>query len=156
MSKLKCTCGNGMSNSNVPSINIINVFKEANVKSALDESPKVTLFDFETSDSDGFEYWYCQDCKRVHVVENIPNGTVVKRYQSVDSEKETSINGMEAIYVFSETEIYDAEEENIDLTLGDYIDQNQESHVYYIDDHAEKVYKKTEGTNGRLVYQIEK
>lgn len=156
MSKLKCTCGNGMSNSDVPSINIIRVFKEANIKLALDETPNVTLFDYETSDGDGFEYWYCQDCKRVHVVENIPNGTVVRRYQLADSEEEASIDGMEAIYVFSATEIYDAEEESFDLTLGNYIEQNGESHVFYVDNLKEKVYKKTEETNGRLVYKIEK
>lgn len=145
-----------MSNSDVPSKNIINVFREANVKLALGKTPKVSLFDFETSNSDGYEYWYCPNCKRVHVVENVPNGQVVKRYHPSDCEEDVSITDMKPIYVFSDIEIYDAEEKNFELTLKDFIEQNGESHMYYADDNEDKIYKSISETHGSLVYEIEK
>ena len=156
MSKLKCICGNGMSNSDVPSENIISVFRETNVKHAFEKTPKVSLFDFETSNSDGYEYWYCPNCKRVHVVENVPNGLVVKRYHPSDCEEIVSIADMKPLYVFSAIEIYDAEEKNFEMTLEDFIEQNGGSHLYYADNNVEKIYKKINGTKGSLVYEIEK
>ena len=155
MSKLKCICGNGMSNSDAPSKNILKVFRKSHVKTALKKKPDITLFNFETSDSDGFEYWYCPNCKRVHVVENIPNGTVVKRYQ-VSSMKENVILGdLGAVYVFTATEIYDAEEDNFDTTLAEFIDQKGDSHLYFVNEAEDKIYKKNCESKGSLAYQKE-
>lgn len=156
MSKLKCICGNGMSSSDVPSKNIVYVFKEDSIKSTLEKTPRITLFDYETSEGEGFEYWYCTECKRFHVVENIPNGTVIKRYHPVDSGKVVFLGDMKTVYVFSAIEIYEAEEKNFEVSLGEYIKQEGKSHIYYVDASEEKVYKKTGESKGRLLYEIEK
>ena len=156
MSRLKCICGNSMSNTNVPSNNIINVFQEKKVKESLDKNPKISLYDYETTGDYNYEYWYCPDCKRVLVVENNPKGKVERKYKRSDYIEKVFLEDMVCFYVFTEKEIYDAEETNFEVTLNDYIKKNNESHAYYVDVNKEKVYKKQEVSKGILVYELEK
>ena len=156
MSRLKCICGNSMSNTDVPSNNIINVFQEKKVKEAFEKNPEISLFDYETTRVDNNEYWYCPECKRVLVVENNPKGKVERKYKRSDCKEKVFLEDMECFYVFTEKEIYDAEETNFEITLSDYIKQNSESHAYFVDVNKEKVYKKKEVSKGILVYELEK
>lgn len=155
MAKLKCTCGNGMSNSNDPNEYIISVYKKIDVENALKEEPQMRLIDFDTLDWD-YEYWYCPECGRVHKVENIPCGKVVERLiKNTDNvSKETLDAAWEEYYVFSDVEMYDAEEE--DRALSDFVNELGESHLYFVNDSEGEVYK--ENTNGEydLVYRKEK
>lgn len=152
MARLKCTCGNGMSNSDAPSTNTLRVFTVTGVELALENDPSITLFDFETSVDGDYEYWYCPVCQRVHMVENIPNGTTVRTYIVSTKTEKPDLEKAKAVYVFSATEIYNAEEENFRITLKDFIKQTRNSHKYYIDEAGKMVY----AADGSIIYEIEK
>lgn len=155
MARLKCTCGNGLSNSDVPSENIINVFREKTINAVLQKTPKISLFDFETSECNEYEYWYCPACQRIHVVEKVPNGMVVKKYKAIDSNVRVPLKNMDVIYMFTATEIYDAEESDFEITLSDFLDQNDGTHMYYLDPVEDKVYKRTENALLQPIYERE-
>lgn len=156
MARIKCVCGNRMSNSDAPSKNILNVFKRTDVKSALKETPNISLFDFETSQTENFEYWYCTECKRVHVVEKIPNGKVIRRYKNINEKESVPQETKEQIYVYSATELYDLEEENFKITLAEVIEQSGEKHLYYLTPDKKSVFRKTNELYGFKVYENEK
>lgn len=155
MAKLKCVCGNGMSNSDAPSINKLYVFEKSKVKESLEIRPKISLFEFETSYNEEHEYWYCPVCERVHVVEKVPNGFVVDKYKKTPDKAVVSIKNKCAIYVFTAVEIYDAEENDFDITLKDYIRDNGEAHLYYVDKESGNVVKYTNDAQGIVVYERE-
>lgn len=155
MAKLKCTCGNGMSNSNDPNEYTISVYKKSDVENAVNEEPQMRLIDFDTLDWD-YEYWYCPECGRVHKVENIPCGKVVKRLiKNIDKVSlKARDSAWEDYYVFSDVEMYDAEEE--DRTLADFVNELGESHLYLINDSKDEVYKENGSGEYELVYMEEK
>lgn len=155
MARLKCTCGNGLSNSDVPSENIINVLREKTINAVLQKTPKISLFDFETSEDNEYEYWYCPACKRVHVVEKAPSGMVVKKYKAIGNGVQVPLKNMDVIYMFTATEIYDAEELDFGITLSDFLDQNAETHMYYLDPIEDKVYKRAENDFLQPIYERE-
>ena len=80
MAGLKCKCGNRLSNTDVPSKNIILVYEKSYVQHVIDTQKKILLINFETLKDEKFEFWYCPKCKRVMKVENIPCGKVVSRF----------------------------------------------------------------------------
>ncbi len=151
MARLKCTCGAGMSNSDVPSNNILSVFNASDIDLTLKNTPSISLFDYETSRDNNYEYWRCSVCKRVHVVENVPNGIVVTVFKVSGKKEVVSIADEEAIYVFSAPDIYDAEEDNFSVTLAEYIEKNGSDHLYYINTSKDKVYD----SEGNLIYEKE-
>ena len=155
MSKLKCTCGNGMSNSNDPNEYIIKVYKKSDIENAIKENYNVRLIDFDTLDWD-YEYWYCPKCDRIHKVENIPCGKVVKRFAKSSGSiltKECS-SLLTAYYIFTDIEIYNAEEAN--MSLADFINELGNSHLYMISKDSEKIFKMNTIGEYQLFYQVEK
>ena len=48
MARLMCSCGTGLSNSDVPSKNILYVFAKSDVDEAILSDANITLYDFET------------------------------------------------------------------------------------------------------------
>ena len=155
MAKLKCTCGNGMSNSNDPNEYTISVYKKTDVENTLKGEPQIRLIDFDTLDWD-YEYWYCPKCGRIHKVENIPCGKVVERLMknTDNASKETRDPAWEEYYVFSDVEMFDAEEE--DRTLADFVHELGESHLYFVNDSDGEIYKENANGEYNLVYRKEK
>ena len=118
---------------------------KSDVANTTEKDPEITLFDFETEVVNReYEYWYCPVCKRIHMVENVPSGKVVKRY-ICSEEKMDAPEEMTPFYVFTDTEIYDAEEENFNLKLADFIRANEDTHLYFLSEEKDKVYKNEDG-----------
>lgn len=65
------------------------------------------------------------------------------------------LENTEAIYVFSATDIYDAEEDSFKITLSDFIEQKGQEHLYYLTADGNNVFRKTENHFGTLVYEKE-
>ena len=151
MARLKCTCGNGMSNSNDPSENIVAIYPKEDVGKALGKEPEMRLIDFDTLDWE-YEYWYCPECKRIHKVENIPCGKVVARF--IPCEKDITVEKIDEtwkeFYLFSDAEMYDVEEE--DGKLRDFIENIGDSHLYWVDAEHKNIYKKDASSVIKLVY----
>ena len=157
MAKLQCSCGNSMSNSTVPSKDIVFVFKKSVLLETMKKDSNISLFDFETSDFNSkFEYWYCSDCKRIHVVDNSSDGRVVDTYSMIHDDKSFCLEDTKEIYVFSDEEIYDAEEDDPNLTLASFIERNSSEHLYYLSLDEDKVFKARDTNVGQLIYIREK
>ena len=65
MAGLLCLCNNGMSNSDVPSDSIAEIYKIERIKESIENN-----MDLVDLSDDDFEYWYCQNCKRITVLNN--------------------------------------------------------------------------------------
>lgn len=152
MSRLMCSCGVGLADSNVPSDNVLYVFAKTDIDNALLNDANITLYDFETCIESTSEFWYCTNCKRVLVVENIPDGEVVVRYSVSLSPEEEQLQDLTAFYVFSDVDIYNAEEMNPDIKLSDFITRHGESHLYYTDNSKSAVYRLIQDNRYRRVY----
>ena len=155
MARLKCVCGSGLSNTNAPSDNILYVFTKAEVDNAINNNAEITLYDFETCINEGYEYWYCQDCKRVMVVERKPCGRLIDSYSSCSSCEAVSEQALTEFYVFSDIDIYNAEEEDINLLLSVFIHQYGEEHLRFITADKKNVFKKSQDNNLKLIYTKE-
>lgn len=152
MARLMCSCGAGLSNSNAPSNNVLYVFAKPDVDDVLFSDANITLYDFETGIEDDFEFWYCPKCKRVSVVENVPGGRVVERYSVNSSCEETDLQNLAAFYVFGDVDIYNAEENNPNILLSEFILQNGDANLYYTDASKSKVYRLTQNNRYKPVY----
>lgn len=152
MARLMCSCGAGLSNSDVPSNNVLYVFAKSDVDGAILSDANITLYDFETGIEDAFEYWYCPNCKRVSVVENIPAGKVVGRYSVSSSCEEIDVQNLTAFYVFGDADIYNAEEHNPDIMLSEFINQHGDANLYYTDASKSKVYRLIQNNRYKTVY----
>ena len=152
MARLMCSCGTGLSNSDVPSKNILYVFAKSDVDEAILSDANITLYDFETGIEDAVEYWYCPNCKRVSVVENVPDGKVVGRYSVSSSCEETELQNLTAFYVFCDADIYIAEENNPDILLSEYIIQHGDANLYFTDASKSKVYGLIQNNRYKTVY----
>lgn len=155
MARLKCVCGAGLSNTNAPSENILYVFTKAEVNNAIINNAEITLYDFETGKNGEYEYWYCQNCKRVMVVERKPCGRLIDSYSSCSSCEVVSEQELTAFYVFSDIDIYNAEENDTNLSLSDFIDQYGEEHLRFITADKKNVFKKSQDNNLKLIYTKE-
>lgn len=155
MARLKCVCGVGLSNTNAPSDNILYVFTKAEVNNAINDDVEISLYDFETSINREHEYWYCQDCKRVMVVERKPCGRLTDSYSICSSYESVIERDLTEIYVFSDIDIYNAEEEDINLSLSDFIQRYGEEHLWFITADKKNVYKKSQDNILRLIYTKE-
>ncbi len=155
MARLKCICGEGLSNTNVPSENIVQLFKLSEVEKALAANSGITLFDYETSLNEDFEFWYCSVCKRVYVVENIPNGKIVASYKECSAYEYVASQGFTPVYIFNYVDIYNAEENNPSLLLSEFIKINGEEHLYYLSADRGNVYKATNVDRYLCVYSKE-
>jgi len=152
MARLMCSCGDGLSNSDVPSNNVLYVFAKLEVDGALLSDANITLYDFETGIEDAFEFWYCPNCKRVSVVESVPDGKVVVRYSISSSHEEMDLQNLNAFYVFSDIDIYNAEENNPNILLSEFIIQHGDENLYYTDASKNKVYKLIQNNRYKTVY----
>lgn len=155
MARLKCVCGAGLSNTNAPSENIIYAFTKDEVDTAIKNNSRITLYDFETGFSGEHEYWYCQDCKRVMVVERKPCGRLIDSYCSCSSCEEANEQDLKQFYAFSDDDIYNAEEDDINILLSEFINQHGDEHSYFIAADKKNVYKLAQDSKYKLFYTKE-
>ena len=143
MANLGCTCGRRMSSTNLPSDNIIYVFPKKGVRETLELNPDISLLDYERDYNRELEYWYCTECRRVHVVDNVPCELPLA-------------SEPDFFYVFSEKELYDEEECDNPANLAEWIERQGIMHYYCISSDKNTVYKRELGGKYRKVYSKEK
>jgi hypothetical protein len=121
MAGLLCICGNGMSNSEMPSENIAEIYTKDALEKAIAE--KVELIDLW---NDNWEYWFCPLCKRVTVVNR-----KTRRYtcsyscQNVKSPVTLkSLQGWEEIFFWHDKDFVDATEASPHVTVKDFMVQH--------------------------------
>jgi len=118
MSRLGCLCGNGMSNSTVPSNSIAEIYKKEDFEKAIaEELELVDLWDeFQ-------EFWYCPECKRITVI-NRNTGKYVRSYSRKKAEfpvQFETVKSWQELLFWRDQEFYDAIEEIEHRTVGDFV-----------------------------------
>ena len=151
MARLGCRCGNALSSTNVPSPNLLHIYSVEEVNQAIAECPEKLLLDYQT-DYIGPEYWYCPICKRVYEVEATPQGQATAVYHETKGNPASDSSKLSAWYVLSDKAMYDAEEEDFNLTIKDFFHSLSCTSIYYTDEQKSHVYHKNE--NEEALHQV--
>lgn len=118
MSRLRCLCGNGMSNSTVPSDSIVEIYRKEDLNKAIEKRMElVDLWD------EFREFWYCQVCKRITVI-NRRTGEYIHSYsrQTLDNSVEyDNILDWQELFFWRDHEFYDAIEEIEHRSVEDFV-----------------------------------
>ena len=89
------------------------------------------------------------------VVERKPCGRLIDSYSSCSSCEAVSEQALTEFYVFSDIDIYNAEEDDINISLSDFIDQYGEERLWFITSDRKNVYKKSQDNILKLIYTKE-
>lgn len=118
MSRIACLCGNGMSNSMVPSKSMAEIYRKMDLENAI--SQKMELIDLWDENQ---EFWYCQECWRITVV-NRKSGQYVSSYsrrRQAIAVPFVEVLMWEELMFWRDQEFYDAIEENEHISVVDFI-----------------------------------
>ena len=118
MSRLLCKCGHGMSNSDVPSDSIVEIFRPKEIASAI--SNRMELIDLWNKQ---VQFWYCQHCKRITLINN-NTGRYIKSYikASEDNVKPFSEHSdWDELIFYRDCEIYNATEAIWHITVEQFM-----------------------------------
>lgn len=151
MSRLGCKCGCIMSSSNCPSPNIIKIFTEEEITSAINYNRSIKLIDFETDwdetqecqklftkRPEPVEYWYCNECNRVYEV-SLDLQRWIRVYYKNELPENFGTIATKKLFVFTDKELEDAETENDNILLNDFISKKGYRHYCRTNDDNTKV-----------------
>ena len=118
MAGLLCLCGVGMNNCTVPSDFIVELYSKEDLDKAI--ANKTELIDLQNEKS---EFWYCQECKRITVIDRKTGKYVRSYFRTKQTPQVTicSVHDWSEIYFWSDKEFYDATEECWHVTVGEFI-----------------------------------
>lgn len=120
MAGLLCLCGNGMSNTTVPSDSIIEIYRPRDIALAIHQETKlIDLWDEKT------EYWYCQKCKRVTLIQRKTSKYLCSysRIHSIPPPKIETLQGFSPLLFWKDDDFYIATEEDWIITVEDFVKQ---------------------------------
>ena len=118
MAGLLCLCNNGMGNSDVPSDSIAEIYRKEAIENAI-----INDMDLVDLSDDDFEYWYCQKCKRITVINN-RTGHYLRSYSRVHEDEHPlfdEVASWQEILFYRDREFYDAIEENDKIKVGEFV-----------------------------------
>ena len=165
MARFGCYCGNTLSSVNCPSTDLLTLYRKEQVDEALRKDPKMTFWDFYTTvDYPDFEHWFCPECKRVYCVERKPISTAKTRFVYKPSDApvrlgEEELSKCAEIYVFSDVEIYDETEPDLEnkMLLSDFMKHHRRPYRYFIAPGGKWVYcVSQESGKETFAYELEK
>ncbi len=118
MAGLLCLCGNGMSNTTVPSDSIIEIYRPGDITLAIDQETKlIDLWD------EKIEYWYCHKCKRITLIERKTSKykSSYSRIHSIPSPNMKILQGFSPLFFWRDNDFYRATEEDWEITVKDFV-----------------------------------
>ena len=121
MAGLLCLCGCGMCDCTAPSENIVEIYPPNELKRAIDK--KTELVDLR---SEKLEYWYCQECKRITVIERT-TGHYARSYarkQECPAPPFTEVSSWQELLFWRDREFYDGIEEDERRTVADFVQKH--------------------------------
>lgn len=132
MGRVGCICGNILSNSDCPSKDILHVYLVEKVNRMLEADPEITLWDFYTTYDPIYQYWYCDECKRVYLYSyKEPEGGWFGRIEA------SSVNGIKPdeswkeLYVFTDVDIDQTTDLDMGFPLKEYLARKREYRYWY-------------------------
>lgn len=169
MARLGCTCGGEMTNTQGPSQHILNVFFVSEANEAIAYNPQIRLWDFYTgwdeikdcehsfqSRNQPVEYWYCTECGRIHEVQRISCGKIIRSYSPQHLEKEpiVDLQNLKELLVLTDIEMDKMLVDYNEMLLSEYV--NSPRNVKYYSSIDEKTVYIYENEHWKpLIYQME-
>ena len=90
MARLKCKCGNSLSNSTDYETDVYYIFSKKEILEAIQENPQLLYWDFYTDREAECDYWFCPRCKRMMEC-SLKKGVVLRIYKPIRI-KENDLN----------------------------------------------------------------
>ena len=152
MARLGCKCGAEMTNTEAPSKHEINVFYMTEAESAIQMNPEIRLWNFYSgwdeknncensfqNRKEPVEYWFCTECKRVHEVQSISCGKIIRSFvpHEISDNQKLDYSMLEKLIVLTDIEMDELLSTNEQLSLSEYI--NRETPVKYYITKDEKI-----------------
>ena len=170
MARLGCVCGAEMTNTFSPSKHVLNIYYYEEVERALEENPKIRLWDFYTgwdekkSCDNSFqnrpepvEYWRCSECGRIHEVQAVSCGKKLRTYVPALEEicEKLSPASLKEILPLTDIRMDEFLETDSELLLRDYVAASRDTR-YFINEAETDVYAQSAGQGLHLIYREER
>jgi hypothetical protein len=154
MARLGCKCGAEMTNTEAPSKHELNVFYKSEAEVAIKGNPEIRLWDFYTgwdeknncensfqNRKEPVEYWFCTECKRVHEVQAVSCGRIVRSFEPLEIGVNQLIDysTLEELIVLTDFEMDELLSTHENMTLSEYIEHEAQAR-YFITSDEKKVY----------------
>ncbi len=123
MSRFGCKCGNVLSNSTYPSINIVNIYCKKDIDKAVSTNPEITLWDWSFEASEDYEFWQCNECGRI-LQESYKTLSLWYIYKKVCHESYVPMpidNSWFEVYLISDVDLYEINERDRELLLSNFV-----------------------------------
>lgn len=157
MARLKCKCGNSLSNSTDYETNICYFFSKKEILEAVQKNPQMLYWDFYSDRERVCDYWYCSRCKRLMEC-SLKNGRVLRRYKPIRiEEKERSIEteSWTEFYSYSDNELLALTDRNYELgykmTLKEFYEKSPRKYFYRISPDEIKIFA-YKSASGKLAF----
>ncbi|MBQ6472949.1 MAG: hypothetical protein IJJ33_13275 [Victivallales bacterium] len=119
MARLLCKCGEGMSNSTLPSENILEIHDGEAIGALITSGTRlIELYDEHS------EYWYCPVCHRVTEIVYEPEARLNRRFVRVCEDTHLALEDLACwrkIYCFTDQEVYEATETDDHITIEGFL-----------------------------------
>lgn len=132
MARVGCVCGNILSNTNCPSEDIIHVYLAEKAEGLLKDDPSLTLWDFYSNHKDGYDFWYCRECKRVYVfkIRQAKGGSFIRI--AANEAPVSKLDGTwKELYVFTDVDIDVTTDLDMAYPLKDYLQRERKYRYWY-------------------------
>ncbi len=157
MARLKCKCGNSLSNSTDYDTDIYYIYSKKEIEDAIQKNSQLLYWDFYTDRKYQCDYWYCPRCKRMIACSREKN-RVEKIYKPIRiSEELCSVDAgsWREFYSFSDNELLALTDKNYEkdykMTLQEFYEKYPRKYFYRISPDETTVFA-YESSSGRLVF----
>lgn len=161
MARLKCKCGNSLSNSTDYATDIYYIFSKKEVEEAIQKNPQLLYWDFYTDRETLCDYWYCSRCKRMMICtkENNRVERIYKPIRITHENKAADTSTWREFYSFSDNELLILTDKNYEqgykMTLQEFYEKYPRKYFYRISPDEITVFA-YETLSGRLAFAYRK
>lgn len=138
MARLKCKCGNSLSNSTDYETDVYYIFSKKEILEAIQENPQLLYWDFYTDREAECDYWFCPRCKRMMEC-SLKKGVVLRIYKPIRI-KENDLNletdSWAEFYSYSDNELLVLTDKNYEqgykMTLREFYEKYPRKFFYRV------------------------
>jgi hypothetical protein len=146
MARLKCKCGNSLSNSTDYETDIYYIFSKREILEAIQKNPQLLYWDFYVDRETEYDYWYCSRCKRMMEC-SMQSGVVLRKYKPIhidEKEKKIETSSWTEFYSYSDNELLTLTDKNYEqgykMTLREFYEKYPRKYFYRISPDKTRVF----------------
>lgn len=146
MARLKCTCGNSLSNSTDYETDVYYIFSKKEILETIQKNPQLLYWDFYTDRESPCDYWFCSRCKRMMICskENNRVERVYKPIRLTDEKMTIDTSTWREFYSFSDNELLALTDKNYEqgyeMTLQEFYEKYPRKYFYRISPEEKRIF----------------